>query len=245
MERVQRWREPAVVVVVLVLLVRLGLELAAAGGAFDVSAAGAGDPARLAARQLGEPTLFVVLALLVLACHTRPVTTHARTLAAVGLGVSGAGLLVALGLAVADQTRSTPGGAPDLADRLTGAVVAGMAVLLLGLLASAPSLEGAGSPAQEAGTGAEPATSPAVEVGEPAPDPALEPTWAPDVAAGAAWTTAGEAATGRPATAWGTPAGTGWEVTRGPGTGPGSTPADQAAKPSEKEEGHPWGRPSP
>ena len=40
---------------------------------------------------------------------------------------------------------------------------------------------------------------------EAAPDPAKQPTWQPDEAAGAAWLKAGDAAAGAAATGWGTP----------------------------------------
>ncbi|GAA1435032.1 hypothetical protein GCM10009616_31010 [Microlunatus lacustris] len=247
MERVQRWREPAVVVVVLVLLVRLVLVAAFALSTARAGVNAAPDAAYLASRQLAEPTPYVVLAALVLACHLRPVTAHARALAGVALGVAGVGLLLVLGLAAYGYTSyAAPFSQLDLADRLAAVVVPLLAVALLGLLARSSSTAGSapaltsGPDADERSTSAEPE------------DPALEPTWAPDAAAGAAWTTAGEAASGRPASGWGTPAGSGWEVPRAleaPGPDerrPGPARADQEpADQGGQDDVHPWGRPAP
>ena len=242
MERVQRWREPAVVVVVVVLLVRLVLL-----AAFVLSAArtGGGFPpeaANLASRQLGDPTPYVVLAALVLACHLRPPTAHARPLAALALAVSGLGLLLGVGLAVYGSRGSAVALRPlDVADRLADAVVPLLAVFLLGLLATRPR-EASEQPAL-ADHATEPETEPEPE--PPAPDPALQPTWAPDAASGAAWTTAGDAASGQPASGWGTPAGSGWEA---PGTGP--APADeprpdQGNRAPAAQDVDPWTPPRP
>jgi hypothetical protein len=248
MERVQRWREPAVVVVVLVLLVRLVLVAAFAVATLRSGVNAAPDAAYLASRQLGDPTPFVVLAALVLACHLRPVTVHARTLAAVALGVAAVSLLLVAGLAVYGYTTyAAPFSQLDLADRLAAAVVPLLAVTLLGLLATRTPAE-TGSPALTTGSDADADGQPGAAAGsqEPAPDPALEPVWAPDVAAGAAWTTAGEAASGRPATGWGTPAGTGWEVPRAlEAAAPAESPPDQGDGPAPPDDVHPWGRPVP
>ncbi|GAA1839802.1 hypothetical protein [Microlunatus capsulatus] len=240
MERVQRWREPAVVVVVLVLLVRLVLVAAFAVSTLRLGVGAAPDAAYLASRQLADPTPYVVLAALVLACHLRPATAHARTLSAVAAGVGGVGFVLVLALAVYGYTTyAAPFSQLDLADRLDAAVVPLLAVVLLVALAARPAPAAAG--ALERGLRAVVADgAPAA----PAPDPALEPTWTPDAAAGAAWTTAGEAASGRPATGWGTPTGTGWEVPRAlDASRTDESRADQGDHPPADEGGHPWGRP--
>ena len=212
MERVQRWREPAVVVVGVVVLVRLVLLAGAALSAVRTTGGITPEVVNLAGRQLGEPTLYVVLAALVLACHLRPATPHARTLTVLALVISALGLLLAIGLAVLGAPDpAAPRSGLELADRLAGAVVPLLAVVLLGLLATRPRPAPAEQPALTE-SAAEPAAAPEPE--PPAPDPELQPTWAPDVASGAAWTTAGEAASGRPASGWGTPAGTGWDAPR-------------------------------
>lgn len=237
MERVQRWREPAVVVVVVVLLVRLGLVAAFAVSAARVGGSGAPEAAQLAMRHLADPTPYVVLAALVLACHLRPVTAHARMLAVLALVVSTVGLLLVLGLTVAAPAGSAaPFGQLDLADRLAGVVLPLLAVLLIGLLAARPREAAAKQPALSESAG-EVAPEPA----EPAPDPALQPTWEPDAAAGAAWTTAGDAASGRPASGWGTPAGTGWEAPRQlPAGDPDLPRPDQGNRGSGPDDAHGW-----
>ena len=248
MERVQRWREPAVVVVVLVLLVRLVLVAAFAVSTLRLGVNAAPDAAYLASRQLADPTPYVVLAALVLACHLRPATTHARTLAAVALGVAGVGLLLVLALAVYGYTTyAAPFSQLDLADRLSAAVVPLLAVTLLGLLAARPRAGAAAAlPGPDERTGHDDEDRADDRRAEPAPDPALEPTWSPDAASGAAWTTAGDAASGRPASGWGTPAGTGWEVPRAL-----EAPDPEGVRPDHRDqdpggsEGHPWGRPAP
>jgi hypothetical protein len=165
----------------------------------------------------------------------------------VAFGVAGVGLLLVLGLAVYGYTTlAAPFSQLDLADRLATAVVPLLAVLLLGLLARRPGSGRAAAPALEAQPGGVAGADPVgAAAREPDEDPALAPTWSADTAAGAAWTTAGEAATGRPATGWGTPAGTGWEVRpalEAPQTA--EPPADQGGQ-STGGEVHPWGRPAP
>jgi hypothetical protein len=245
MERVQRWREPAVVVVGLALLVRLGLVLAFAASTLRAGVDAAPDAAYLASRQLADPTPYVVLAALVLACHLRPVTPHARALAAGALAVAGVCLLLVLGLAgYGYTTYVAPFSQLDLADRLVALVVPVLAVVLLGLLAARPtSADPLRAPAADAAADEEPRPA---GPGEPAPDPALEPTWTTDAAAGAAWTTAGEAASGRPATGWGTAAGTGWDASRAPGApGADEQRTDQGPRTVDGPGAHPWGRPAP
>ena len=85
MERIQRWREPAVVVVAAALLLRLVLVLVFAGTAARLGLNAPAEAVYLASRQLSEPLIFVVLALLVLSCHGRPPTRHARAVTALAL----------------------------------------------------------------------------------------------------------------------------------------------------------------
>src|SRR5919107_1505292 len=186
MERMQRWREPAVLVVTAALLRRLVLVAVFAAPSARLGLDRPADSAYLASRRLSEPMLFVVLAALVACCHLRPATRHVRTLTAVALVVAGLSVLVALVL-------------PLLA-------VGALAVLL---------------PRPRRASDAVPALAPAQQQEEEAPaleesrpDPELQPTWQPDAAAGAAWYTAGDAASGRPAAGWGSHEGTsGWQPT--------------------------------
>lgn len=212
MERMQRWREPAVVVVTAALLLRLVLVVVFAATAARLRLDRPADSAFLASRQLSEPLLFVVLAALVACCHLRPPSRHARTLTAAALAVAGLSVLLAVVLALVGYRTSTPPFSQlDLAERLVDLVVPLLAAGTLGLLLQrsppladpVPSLP----PVQEEQQGA-------AQRPEPQPDPELQPTWQPDAAAGAAWYTAGDAASGRPAAGWGAPESAGgWQPT--------------------------------
>lgn len=227
MERIQRWREPAVVVVLAALLLRLVLVTLFATTSARLGLDQPTDAAYLASRQLSDPTLFVVLTALVLSCHVRPATRHRRPLTVAALGVAALSVVLAVVLAFVGYRAYTPPFSQlDLLDRLLGLVVPLVAVLLLAVLLQRPAAD------REALT-AGPVAAPARVEGEegvaaplPAarPDPALEPTWRPDEAAGAAWYTAGDAASGRPAAGWGTPdGGGGWQPAERPPTSAGGT----------------------
>ncbi len=242
MERVQRWREPAVVVVTAVLVARLAVT-----GAFALSSARLGlssvaDAAFLASRQLSDPVPFAVLAVLVLACHAGPVTRHARLLAALALGVAGASLVLMVVLALTGFVAYTPPFSQlDLLDRFVAMVVPAVAVALLVVLVRRGPGAAVTTTGDAVGTGTPAPAEVAVR-----PDPALQPTWEPDAAAGAVWTTAGEAASGRPASSWGSPDRGGWT-----GEAPRSaseseeTGSDQGDHEPEADGGHHWSRPHP
>jgi hypothetical protein len=88
----------------------------------------------------------------------------------------------------------------------------------------------------------------AVPLEESQPDPELQPTWQPDAAAGAAWHTAGDAASGRPAAGWGSPeSSSGWQpAPQLPRSEPGAgDPAADHPADDQPAEDHPhdWGRP--
>lgn len=211
MERIQRWREPAVVVVAAALLVRLVLVLVFAGTAARLGLNAPAEALYLASRQLSEPTLYLVLAALATCCWLAPVTRHARLLTTVALVLAGLSALLALVLAfVGYRSYTPPFSQLDLLDRLVGLVVPLLVVSLLVVLRQRTRVAAAALPAAAS---AAPAVTPAAEP-EPRPDRALAPTWQPDEAAGAAWLTAGDAASGRPAAGWGSP-GTGdsWSPT--------------------------------
>jgi hypothetical protein len=94
--------------------------------------------------------------------------------------------------------------------RLLDLAVPVLALFGLGRLLAALPRPATGEHQQSLATGTADAEAPAQL--EAAPDPANEPTWQPDQAAGAAWLTAGDAAAGAAATGWGTPGETtGWE----------------------------------
>jgi hypothetical protein len=210
MERMQRWREPAVLVVTAALLLRLVLVAVFAATTARVGSDGPTDPALVASRQLSEPLTFVVLAALVTCCHLRPASRHSRALTALALGVSSLAVLLAVMLAVVGYRAPTPSfGRLDFAERLVDLVLPLIAVAALAVLLQRP------RPHREP----VPALAPAarqeeVQAEEPRPDPELQPTWEPDAAAGAAWYTAGDAASGRPAAGWGSAQDSaGWQPT--------------------------------
>lgn len=239
MERILRWREPAVLVVTAALVLRVVLVLVIAATSARLGLGRPGDAAGLAGRQLGEPMIFVVLAALVLCCHLRPATRHARALTGVALVVAGLTLMLAVVLLV---TGATASGAPlvrlGLAETLVDLVVPLLAVVTLAVLLRRPQPAGDPTPAPPALE--EPSVAPPEES---QPDPQLQPTWQPDAAAGAAWYTAGDAASGRPAAGWGSPASAGgWQpAAELPATAGESPEEGRAADRPGAEKRHEWG----
>jgi len=240
MERMQRWREPAVVVVTGALLLRLVLVVVFASRAARLGLSAPADAAYLASRQLSEPLIFVVLALLVVSCHGRPPTRHARAVTALALVVAGLSLLLAVVLGLSGYRAYTPPFSQlDFAQRLVDLVVPLAAVTALVLLLRRP-VRAAPAPTPAAEPEPEAVADPDAET---APDPQLEPTWQPDAAAGAAWFTAGDAASGRPAAGWGSPeAPSGWQPARPLPASPTEPPAASSgdAVPGAEGEPHAW-----
>jgi hypothetical protein len=214
MERMQRWREPAVLVVTAALLLRLVLVAVFAATSARLGLDRPADSAFLASRQLSEPLIFVVLAALVACCHLRPPSRHARALTALALAVAGLAVLLAVVLALVGYRAYTPPFSQlDFAERLVDLVVPLLAVATLGVLLQQPRPHSDPAPAPALAR-ARQQEEEAAPPEEPQPDPELQPTWQPDVAAGAAWYTAGDAASGRPAAGWGSPqSSSGWQPT--------------------------------
>ena len=202
MERMLRWREPAVVVVTVALLLRLVLVLVFTSTSRRLGLGRPADLASLGSQQLGEPAIFVVLALLVGSCWLRPATSHARVLTALALAVATVVVLVSVVLGLAGYSAYTaPFTAINLGARLVDLVVPVLAVLALALLMARPASAQPALPERESAADEGPQRQ--ADPAPTTPDPELEPTWQPDVAAGAAWYTAGDAASGRPAAGWG------------------------------------------
>ena len=188
----------ALLALTLVAVARVGLglsELVTVTGSRAVAAA------RLAPNG-SDGALTVLAALLVLACFRAPVPAGHRRFAAWGAVLCAVSLL-ASGAALATTNLAIAGWSvvwliPDL-------VVPVLVGVVLTVLARPEE-----QAAPVASTASHEEAAPVVP--EPAPDPALEPGWATDAAAGAVWRTAGDAARGAPATAWGSGAPTGWEA---------------------------------
>ena len=194
MDSLVRWREQAAFVAFGLLVANLVLITLAVvlddGPVVDV-AARLSYPAAL-------PGLIVLLAMLVLSCVLGR-TAHARLLTGLSLVATALAGLVAVALAVADLA---VGGPSTLIELLPGVAALSVALVALGLLIILLRRV-AGGPRSEA-----PVTE-NTEPDQPAPeieDPQSQPTWPTDLAAGAAWRTAGDAAAGAPATGWTGPA---------------------------------------
>ena len=208
MDSLVRWREPAAFVALGLLVANLVLIALAVllddGPVVDV-AARLSYPAAL-------PALVVLLAMLVLSCVLGR-TAHARLLTGLSLVTTALAGVVAVALAVADLA---VGGPSTLIELLPGVAALSVALVAFGLLVIL----------WRRVPGAARAERPVIETAEPdqpAPevvDPQQQPTWPTDLAAGAAWRTAGDAAAGAPATGW-----------TGPGEAAGWGPAPESAVP--------------
>ena len=151
-----------------------------------------------------NPVPLVVLAVLVSFCVLRERTPHARLLTILSLGVGGLAVLLGLTLALvglAADPIPVLGVLAAIVVQLISAIAVVLLIKLLQLQAVPRRLP--------AGIGLAPYPEP-LPLPQP-PDPRLQPTWQPDIAAGAVWRTAGEAAAGAPATGWGSETSTAWQ----------------------------------
>jgi hypothetical protein len=204
-ESLVRHREPAAFLTLGALVVNLVLLVLAVlldRGPLVAVAAQLSYPAAL-------PGLVVVLAVLVASCVLGR-TPRARVLTGLSVVVTGLAAVVAVALALADLAA---GGPSPLIEILPAVAAFSVSVIVLGLMIMmlrrpaepVPSAQPIG---EDADTGPEP---PEVV------DPQRQPTWSTDVAAGAAWRTAGDAASGAPATGWDAPDGpAGWGIASPP-----------------------------
>lgn len=207
MENFLASRVPAAIVALLILGLRV---VAAVVGTVVYSRNGSRDLAISAgefAYRAVDPALVVVLVLLVGSCILVSPVRAARSLARAGAVVVGLSIVVSLALAILGASR---GGSTVGLDTLDTVLL--LAVPLLGFvvlvrlvgLAPAPAARDQLEASAALTTGGDDRVAEDQTDPEP-PDPALQPTWQPDVAAGAAWHTAGDAAAGAPASGWGTP----------------------------------------
>ncbi|HET9871579.1 MAG TPA: hypothetical protein VFP89_03155 [Propionibacteriaceae bacterium] len=219
-ESLKSLREPAAFVVLGALMLRLAMALV--GWMLAVQG---GSPLEIAARDaLGaaaEPWTVVVLLVFVVACMLPDRTLRVRPLLGLGLAVVAVQIVLTVVLAVAIAVVHGAEALPVL-----GALAADLAILLVvtgGLVRLRRSLGSElaavpyGSVESRASASGELESAPAERAEADKPDTsdaesrAQQPTWQPDHAAGAAWTTAGEAASGAAASGWGTAGeGTGW-----------------------------------
>jgi hypothetical protein len=198
-----RWREPAVLVLLVLVAVRQLLAVAPALAALAGADGSYGLAGSAAAGQAGAPLALVLLAVLLVLCRTAPATPRARQLTVLGLAAVAVSVVVQLATAVLGLVLSRSGQLP--APLTTLSTVESLLDLVVPLLALLTLVVLLRPPARSADLAVPPAL-PAAEVAEPAPvdpgpDPVLQPEWQSDVAAGAAWLSAGDAASGRPPSA--------------------------------------------
>lgn len=194
MDRWQRWREPAAIVV----LAGLGLELLLTVLAAFVP----GGPGLRAVAGTPETLLIAATAGAAVLCAAGEPSRHVQAIVRAGvvLGVLAlAARAVGVGLLWSDGVPLVYGALATV-----GLVLPGLAVVLLGVLTRTTAPGAAALPAAgaEVPPAVEQAPAEPAEV-EPAPaDPQTAPTWQPDAAAGYAWRRAGDAAAGAPAADW-------------------------------------------
>lgn len=256
MDALKRWRQPAAFVVLGALLARLAIGIV---GLFVFASSQGFDSFTLAASSIAFLLLdgagLLLLALLVAACHLPEPTPRVRVLTGAAVAVSACSVLLTLAFAVVGLVASRISPPSNLVFNvfmlLLSLVAPTVTTIGLGLLWRHHAAAAHQPAAVRTGATAVPAQEPAA-VTAPAVSPSSAPTWAPDEASGAVWHTAGAAAEGGAASAWGTPDGaTGWNALPGPAApagelpaGPDWSPATPAA-PDPSDRRHAWARPDP
>lgn len=228
-----RWRQPAAVVLLVALALRTALGLVALfGGDAGVATVNAQSTAP-SGSAAGDTLAIVIVALLVTSCLTWRPTRHARALGGLTLLIGGVSVLVLLASAlvglVAGETDVWK--LSDFSGRVLGLLIAALPLAALALLmptalgssrALSPGRSTRG-PARH--VSAQPVLTDPAGKAEPfevedQPSGGVHvrdehPTWPADEAAGAAWSTAGEAAAGAAASGWGTAEDSGWRPAAG------------------------------
>jgi hypothetical protein len=160
-----------------------------------------------------------VLTLVLVSCVLADPTPRVRTLTTIALVVVGVAFLVALTFGVMALAAPSDTSGTDTVDLLANLAVPVLALItLVRLLPATTAAQSPGGPRPGELAGADQPALP------PVPDPRYQPTWQPDQAAGAAWSTAGDAAAGAPASGWGTPGQQGGWQYPPPVAPPGSQP---------------------
>jgi hypothetical protein len=193
--------------------------------------------------RVANPIPLLVLVVLVSFCVLRERTPHARQLTLTSLIVGMIAVLFGLVLTMLGFGANAPILAviATMVPQAISVLAVGFLIKLLQLQAVPRRLPpGIGLVAQEQESLSAP----------PVPDQRLQPTWQPDTAAGAAWRRAGDAATGAPASGWGTDeSAAGWQPIGTPPNEPRppSRPqvpsTDQGQQDSEPPTLDWWGRP--
>lgn len=228
-----RWREPAAFVALAALAINIGLATVAL--LVDIPLV---ETAPRVSGTGAHALLLIMATALAASCILVDRTPHAGLISVLGTVLAVITLGWTIAYAVLTWARAGYLGVADVLSLLVGLTPAALALSLLIVLLRQPPVR-TPSPA--------PALTPAPAEPEPL-DPQLQPTWTPDVATGAAWRTAGEAAAGAPATqpaipppqAPATPDRHPWwgpaPVQMPPATGPGDPRADQEQRGGDE----PW-----
>lgn len=234
MESLKKLREPAALVLVIVLAVRVLITmLTAVLYARADPTGGLTGVASLLSSRVEDPVLVAVLAALVAVCVLAdPPVPHARALATSALvvvAISVVSALSALVFALMGLSRLSALAVVNTLD-----LVAGLAVPMLALVALVKLRALAAAPGAYALTGSEqPQTAPELTARTQL-DEQQQPGWRPDSAAGVAWNRAGDAAAGAPASGWGTPGqGGSWHVEAPVTPDPGQSAAGASASGSK------------
>jgi hypothetical protein len=163
--------------------------------------------------RVADPMLLVVLAILVSFCVLLERTPHARQLTLISLIVGVIAVLVGLTLALLGIVATAP-----ILAVLAAIVPEAISVIAAGLLIKLVQLQGVPRRLPP-GIGIVPESSEA-EAAHTEPDQRVQATWHPDTATGAVWHTAVDAGTGVAATGWRTEAPTvRWETIATPADG--------------------------
>lgn len=231
-ERLRGLREPLAIVLLLVLVLRLVLAVVDAAAARGSGVDGAASALSRVAFQGTDPLTVVVLTCVIGSCVLWSPTRHARGLALWALALTVLGVLLSLVASVALLATGIGLVAwTDLARVVLQLVLPLLALVTLTALRQ-HRREAAEAPLSlESNPAADPAVQRQVE---PRRDPANEPVWQPDQAAGAAWLKAGDAASGAAASGWGTPGGSSGWAPSGPTAGsatPGPERGEQDQRP--------------
>jgi hypothetical protein len=256
MDSLKRMREPIAWTALVVLAARVLVALVSSGlYAREDLSGGLSSVAALLSYRAGDATLVAVLTAAVAACVLVEPTRHARRVNVAALIVVGLSALVAVAfafLALGAPSQTFPVDALDMIANVTVPVLC--LIVLARLVPMAPKAAREQQP-YAIGPGTEGHApddqgGPAQPGNPAALDPRYQPTWQPDVAAGAAWHSAGDAAAGAPASGWGVPGQQGgWaQPPAAPGAHAGpdqsSSPApgpDQSPRPEQPPTG--WGGP--
>jgi hypothetical protein len=233
----KKLREPVTIVLLAVMVLRLVLAVVelvrsiqhldrdGPSGLLSGDSGSGGSAAAVLFFSSTDALNVVVLALLVGACVLWSPTPRARQLSLAALLVTSA-VVVVSAIDVVVLVLAGPGAAGWWEAALAALLALALPVLALVALAQLRrALRSADTEPGEISAGPAQADTPALEAGsEPGVDPDHQPVWQPDQAAGAAWLTAGEAASGAAASRWGTPGDSGGWQPQPSGASPGATP---------------------